>query len=143
MGGPGLYRTRRRGLAVEDWLRLVDQNGEPIRVFAGVDRRIGRPIYQPGEFWAEPAESDISLVDHRFQVVTGDRGQAAVGRRQQRVDVRWDIRAVHRDDVTVFQRWPFPGAWQQLDILLAQRRKTVHLGIEVGGDGGVRNHLNY
>ena len=42
------------------------------------------------------------------------------------------------DDVAVFQRRAVAAARQQLDVLLADRRLAVHLGVEIGRDVDIR-----
>ncbi|SIC56164.1 Uncharacterised protein [Mycobacteroides abscessus subsp. abscessus] len=68
----------------------------------------------------------------------GDGLQSGVGLSQQGVDIGGQRCVVGRYDVTVLELGAVAGAGDELDEQLADSCLTVHIGVDVGGNLGVR-----
>src|SRR6201999_2892093 len=140
------YRIGRLDLGIGYRLPLFDQRNQRVEILARVDRKVRPALDNARKFGPEPAHGRVRLVNDGLQVVVRYRLQSRVGGTEPGIDVGRYGGVGQRNHVAVLERWRGAVAGQQLDVRFADRRLTVHLGLEVSRDfdaGFQRQHGFY
>ena len=135
---PGADVVDRRRLRLQQRRRLLDELDDGIRVLVRVTHEQGHRVQQSLQVLTRAVECVEGLVHHPPQLCVLDPFEQPVGLVEQRADLDGDRTALDHGTVLQIAGRLDARLRHELEVLLADRRDTVHRCGGVVGDLGVR-----